>query len=55
MVVSNNEAIVYDQINKTLDRVISGDIFKYRPFYVRNYFKISGILYSVADMDAFNF
>ncbi len=55
MVVSNNEAIVYDQINKTLDRVISGDILSTGHFTSEIISKISGILYSVADMDAFNF
>lgn len=55
MVVSSNEAIVYDQINKTLDRVISGDILSTGRFTSEIISKISGILYSVADMDAFNF
>lgn len=55
MVASNNEAIVYDQINKTLDRVISGDIVSTGKFSADIISKIPGILYAVADMDAFNF
>lgn len=55
MVASNNEAIVYDQINKTLDRVISGDIVSTGKFSSDIISRIPGILYAVADMDAFNF
>ena len=55
MVASNNEAIVYDQINKTLDRVVSGDIVSTGKFSSDIISKIPGILYAVADMDAFNF
>lgn len=55
MVASNNEAIVYDQINKTLDRVVSGDIVSTGKFSSDIVSKIPAILYAVADMDAFNF
>jgi len=55
MVASNNEAIVYDQINKTLDRVVSGDIVSTGKFSSDIISKIPGILYAVADMDGFNF
>ncbi len=55
MVASDNEAIVYDQINKTLDRVVSGDIASTGRFGTDIVSKIPAILYSVADMDAFNF
>lgn len=55
MVASNNEAIVYDQINKTLDRVVSGDIVSTGKFSSDIISKIPAILYAVADMDAFNF
>lgn len=55
MVASNNEAIVYDQINKTLDRVISGDIVSTGKFGADIISRIPAILYAVADMDAFNF
>jgi len=55
MVASDNEAIVYDQINKTLDRVVSGDIASTGRFGTDIVSKIPALLYSVADMDAFNF
>lgn len=55
MVASDNESIVYDQINKTLDRVISGDIASTGRFGSDIVSKIPAILYSVADLDAFNF
>lgn len=55
MVASNNEAIVYDQINKTLDRVVSGDMVSTGNFSSEIISKIPGILYAVADMNAFNF
>ncbi|MFA5855662.1 MAG: AAA family ATPase [Candidatus Gracilibacteria bacterium] len=55
MVGAGNEAIVYDQINKTLNRVVSGDIVSTGKFSSDIISKIPGILYAVADMDAFNF
>ncbi len=55
MIASDNEAIVYDQIHKTLDRVISGDIASIGRFTSDTISKIPGILYAVADMDAFSF
>ena len=55
MIASENEAIVYDQIHKTLDRVISEDISGTGRFSSATVSKISAILYSVADMDTFSF
>lgn len=54
MVASDNEAIVYDQISKSLDRVISGDILSTGRFSSEIISKIPRILYAIADMDAFN-
>ena len=54
MVAHDNESIVYDQINKTLDRVIGGDILSTGHFSSDTISKIPGILYAAADMDAFN-
>lgn len=55
MVASDNEAIVYDQINKTLNRVVSDDIVNTGKFSSDIISRIPAILYAVADMDAFNF
>lgn len=55
MVSIHNEAIIYDQINKSLDRVVNGDIATTGNFSSDIISKIPGILYAVADMDAFNF
>ncbi|MFH1375851.1 MAG: AAA family ATPase [Patescibacteria group bacterium] len=55
MMVSENESVIYDQISKTLDKVVSGDIASIGHFSSEIISKIPGILYAVADMDAFNF
>lgn len=55
MIASGNEAIAYDQIQKTLDRVVLGDIASTGRLSSDTVAKVSGILYAVADMDAFNF
>ena len=55
MIASDNEAIVYDQIHKTLDRIVSGDIANIGRFAPNTISKIPAILYAVADMDAFSF
>lgn len=54
MITAANEAIVYDQISKSLERVIKSDIAGLGNFSSDIIAKITGILYSVADMDAFN-
>jgi uncharacterized protein len=54
MVATNNESIVYDQINKTLDRVVLGDISATGRLSAEIVNKIPAILYAIADMDAFN-
>jgi predicted AAA+ superfamily ATPase len=51
MIALENEALVYDQINKSLDRVINKDI----PQMGGLSSDITGKLYAVADMDALNF
>jgi predicted AAA+ superfamily ATPase len=51
MVALNNEALVYDQIKKTLDRVVTVDIplmGKFRPEITS---KFSMLLYAIADSD----
>ncbi len=55
MIALENEALVYDQINKSLDRVINKDIPQMRGLSSEILGKISAILYAVADMDALNF
>jgi len=55
MIALDNEAIVYDQISKSLERVISRDIPQVEGFATETINKIPAILYAVADMDAFNF
>jgi predicted AAA+ superfamily ATPase len=55
MIASGNEAIVYDQISKTLERVVMGDIASTGRLSPDIVSKVSAILYAVADMDAFNF
>ncbi len=54
MVSIHNEAIIYDQINKSLDRVVNGDIAATGNFGSEVVSKIPGILYAVADIDAFH-
>ncbi len=55
MVDLDNEALVYDLINKTIDRVITGDILSLGIFSSEMLSKIPAILYAIADMDAFNY
>ncbi|TRZ52576.1 hypothetical protein D4R99_02520 [bacterium] len=55
MVSLKNEALVYDQINKTLDRIVNSDVAKTGKFGSEIVSKISAILYAVADMDQINF
>jgi predicted AAA+ superfamily ATPase len=55
MIALENEALVYDQISKSLDRVINKDIPQMGGLSSDITGKISAILYAVADMDALNF
>ena len=55
MIALDNEALVYDQINKSLDRVVNKDISQMCPLSSEIISRISAILYAVADMDALNF
>jgi len=55
MIALDNEALVYDQISKSLDRVINKDIPQMRSLTSEIVSRISAILYAVADMDALNF
>ncbi len=55
MVALDNEALVYDQINKSLERVINKDIPQMKTMSRDVASKIPAILYAVADMDALNF
>jgi hypothetical protein len=55
MIALENEALVYDQINKSLDKVINKDISQMGGLSSDITGKIPAILYAVADMDALNF
>lgn len=55
MIALNNEALVYDQINKSLVRVVNKDIPQMRAMSQDIISKIPAILYAIADMDALNF
>lgn len=55
MIALENEALVYDQINKSLERVINKDIPQMRGLSSDIIGRISAILYAVADMDVLNF
>lgn len=55
MIALANEALVYDQINKSLERVINKDIPQMSGLSSDIVGKISAILYAVADMDTLNF
>jgi predicted AAA+ superfamily ATPase len=55
MIALDNEAIVYDQISKSLDRVINKDIPQMSSLKSEIISKIPAILYALADMDALNF
>ena len=51
MLTLNNEALVYDQINKTLDRIINSDVARTGQFGSEIISKIPSVLYATADMD----
>lgn len=55
MIAMENEALVYDQISGSLERVINKDIPQMSGLSSDIIGKIAGILYAVADMDALNF
>lgn len=55
MIALENEALVYDQINKSVDKVISKDIPQMGGLSSDIVSRIPGILYAVADMDVLNF
>ena len=55
MIALDNEALVYDQINKSLERVVNKDIPQMRTMSQDIISKIPAILYAIADMDALNF
>lgn len=55
MIALDNEALVYDQINKSLDRVVNKDIPQMQSLSSEIISRISAILYAVADMDILNF
>ena len=55
MIALDNEALVYDQINKSLDRVVNKDIPQMQSLSSEIISRISAILYAVADMDVLNF
>lgn len=55
MVTLKNEALVYDQINKTLDRIVNNDVARTGKFSSEIVAKIPAILYAVADMDQINY
>jgi len=55
MIALENEALVYDQIAKSLERVVNKDIPQMRTMSQDIISKIPAILYAVADMDALNF
>lgn len=55
MIALKNESLVYDQINKTLDRVINVDIATEYNFSPEIVSRIPAILYAVADMDVINY
>ncbi len=55
MIALDNEALVYNQINKSLERVINKDIPQMRTMSQDIISRIPAILYAIADMDALNF
>lgn len=55
MIALENESLVYDQINKSLERVINKDIPQMRGLSSDIVGKISAILYAIADMGELNF
>lgn len=55
MIALDNEALVYDQISKSLDRVVNKDIPQMRSLNSETISRIPAILYAVSDMDVLNF
>jgi len=55
MIALDNESLVYDQISKSLDRVITKDIAQMSSLTSEITSQVPGILYAVADMDVLNF
>jgi len=55
MIALDNEALVYDQIAKSLERVVNKDIPQMRTMSQDIISKIPAILYAIADMNALNF
>lgn len=55
MIALNNEALIYDQINKSLERVVNKDIPQMRAMTQDIIGKIPAILYAIADMEQLNF
>lgn len=55
MIALENEALVYDQINRSLERVVNKDIPQIRGFSPEILGRVSAILYALADMDVSNF
>lgn len=55
MIALDNEALVYDQINKSLERVVNKDIPQMRSMTQEIVSKVPAILYAIADMDTLNF
>ena len=55
MITLNNEALIYDQINRLLERVANKDIPQMRAMAQDIISKDPAILYAIADMDQLNF
>jgi predicted AAA+ superfamily ATPase len=55
LVALDNESIVYNQIKRSLEKIINDDIKLLADFSTEILYKIPAISYAVADMDAFNF
>lgn len=55
MIALGNEALIYDQINRSLERVVNKDIPQMRAMTQDIIGKIPAILYAIADMDMLNF
>ncbi len=55
MIALDNEALVYDQINKSLERVVNKDIPQAHSMTQEIISKIPAILYAITDMDMLNF
>lgn len=55
MIGMNNEALVYDQINRMIKRIIDEDIARMNAFSSEVILKIPSLLYAVSDLEQFNF